>query len=94
MPLARVVTFDDVPQDRVDAMRSEMSSGGRPEGMPATEIMLLYDGEAERAVAIVFFDDEDDYHAGDAFLNAMPAGDTPGRRTSVAKYEVAVRMTA
>ena len=25
-------------------------------------------------------------------LNAMPAGDTPGSRTSVAKYRVAARM--
>jgi len=26
-------------------------------------------------------------------LSAMPAGDTPGRRTSVTKYNVATRMT-
>jgi hypothetical protein len=26
-------------------------------------------------------------------LNAMPAGDTPGQRTSVAKYDVATRMS-
>jgi hypothetical protein len=42
---------------------------------------------------IVFFDTEDDYRRGDQVLNAMPAGDTPGRRTSVAKYEVPIRMT-
>ena len=42
---------------------------------------------------IVFFDTEDDYRQGDAMLNAMPAGDTPGSRTSVEKYEVPIRMT-
>ncbi len=44
------------------------------------------------ALAIVFFDNEEDYAKGDAALNAMPASDTPGQRTSVAKYDVAVRM--
>jgi hypothetical protein len=39
------------------------------------------------------FDTEDEYRVGDEFLNAMPAGDTPGRRTSVTKYEVALHMT-
>jgi hypothetical protein len=42
----------------------------------------------------VFFDNEADYQHGDAALNAMPAGDTPGTRTSVTRYEVAVHKTA
>ena len=42
---------------------------------------------------IVFFETEEDYQRGDAALSAMPAGDTPGRRASVAKYQVAFRMT-
>ena len=41
---------------------------------------------------VVIFDNEDDYKKGDQILDAMPAGDTPGRRTSVAKYGVATRM--
>jgi hypothetical protein len=57
-------------------------------------MIVLHDPDAERSVAIVFFDNEDDYEQGDATLNAMPAGDTPGQRTSVTKYDVAVRMTA
>jgi hypothetical protein len=71
-----------------------MQEGERPEGLPATEMIVLHDPDAERSVAIVFFDNEDDYEQGDATLNAMPAGDTPGQRTSVTKYDVAVRMTA
>ena len=54
---------------------------------------MLHDAEAEKSVVIVFFDTEDDYRKGDEMLNAMPAGDTPGSRTSVAKYEVPIRMT-
>jgi hypothetical protein len=53
---------------------------------------VLHDPEAEKSLVILFFDNEDDYRRGDEALNAMPAGDTPGQRTSVAKYEVAARM--
>ena len=42
---------------------------------------------------VVFFDNDEDYQRGDAALSAMPAGDTPGQRTSVTKYQVAMRMT-
>ena len=41
---------------------------------------------------LLFFDSEEDYRQGDEALSAMPAGDTPGQRTGVAKYQVAVRM--
>ena len=40
------------------------------------------------------FESEDDYKKGDEILSAMPAGDTPGQRTSVTKYNVATRMTS
>jgi hypothetical protein len=93
MALARVVTFEGVSKDRMDEMEREMRESERPEGVPATEMMILHDPEAEKSVAILLFETEDDYRQGDETLNAMPAGDTPGRRTSVAKYNVAVRMT-
>ena len=92
MALARVVTFDGVDQDRIAEMKREMEGSERPEGVPASEMMVLHDPEASKAVAIVFFENEDDYKTGDATLDAMPAGDTPGSRTSVTKYEVAIRM--
>jgi hypothetical protein len=93
MALARAVTFDGVGKDRIDQIKREMSEGEQPEGIPATEVVVLHDPEAERALVIVFFETEDDYRRGDETLNAMPAGDTPGRRTSVTRYDVAVRMT-
>ena len=93
MALARVVTFEGVGKDRMEEMRTRIS-GERPEGMPATEIIVLHDAEAEKALVIVFFENEEDYRKGDEILSAMPAAETPGRRASVARYEVGVRMSA
>jgi hypothetical protein len=93
MALARVVTFEGVSKDRVDEMDREMRDGQPPEGLDATEVIVLHDPEAEKSLAIVFFETEDDYKRGDEILGAMPTGDTPGRRTSVTKYTVATRMT-
>jgi len=92
MPLARVVSFDGVTRDRMQEMQSEMRDSQPPEGVPAKEIILLHDADAEKSVVILFFDSEEDYARGDEALSAMPAGDTPGQRTGVAKYDVAVRM--
>jgi hypothetical protein len=94
MAFARVVTFEGVSKERMDEMKREMADGERPEGLPASELIVLHDPESEKSVAIVFFETEDDYRQGDELLNAMPAADTPGRRTSVTKYDVAHRMTA
>ena len=93
MALARVVSFDGVDSDRMAEMQREMEGGERPDDVPAKEIVVLHDPEAEKSLVILFFETEDDYRRGDEALNAMPAGDTPGQRTSVTKYQVAVRMT-
>jgi hypothetical protein len=93
MALARVVTFEDVGSDRIAELRRQVTEGEPPEDLPASELVVLHDPDGERSIAIVFFDNEDDYERGNAALDAMPAGDTPGRRTSVTKYDVAIRMT-
>jgi hypothetical protein len=92
MPLARVVTFDGVSSERIAEMQQEMQGSERPDNVPAKEILVLHDPEAEKSLVVVFFETEDDYKRGDEALSAMPAGDTPGKRTSVAKYQVAFRM--
>ena len=92
MALARVVSFDGVTQDRIQEMQSELRDSVPPEGLPAKEIVVLHDPDAEKSLVILFFDSEEDYRQGDETLNAMPAGDTPGQRSGVAKYDVAVRM--
>ena len=95
MALARVVTFEGVGSDRMEELRREMQEGReRPEGLPASELIVLHDPQAEKSLVMVFFENEDDYRKGDEVLSAMPAGDTPGRRTSVSRYEVAVRRSA
>jgi hypothetical protein len=94
MALARVVTFEGVSKERADQLGREISEGERPEGLPATGMILLHDPDAEQAIAIVFFDNEDDYRQGHETLDAMPSDGTPGRRASVAKYHVAAHVTA
>jgi len=94
MALARVVSFEGVSSDRVEAMKRQIGEGERPEGLPATEIVMLHDPEAEKSLVILYFETEDDYRQGEETLNAMSSDDTPGQRTSVGRYDVAVRMTA
>ena len=93
MALARVVSFEGVSKDRMEQMNQEVREGGPPEGLPAKEIVVLHDGDAEKSLVILFFENEDDYKRGDEMLNAMAADETPGRRSWVTKYDVATRMT-
>ena len=99
MALARVVAFDGVTDERiaqrVDAILDAGFVGGdpQPEGLNATEMLLLHNSGDAKTLAIVFFDSEEDYARGDEILSAMPRDDTPGQRTSVSKYDVAMRMT-
>src|SRR5215470_12574827 len=78
MAFARVVTFDGVSQERMDELNSRMESGEPPEGMPDAELLVLHDPDSEKSIAIVIFDNEDDYKKGDEILGGMPSGDTPG----------------
>jgi hypothetical protein len=94
MALARVVAFDGVDEQRIADMKRNVEEGERPDDLPASEIMILHDPDGQRSLAIVFFENEDDYRKGDATLSAMPADAVPGRRTSVDKYQVAIRATA
>jgi hypothetical protein len=91
MAVARVVTFDGVTKDRMDEMNREMSEGDPPEGFPSAEVIVLHDAGAEKSLVVVF-ETDDDYNRADEIMNAMPAGDTPGKRTSVTRYDVAQRM--
>jgi len=94
MALARVVSFEGVTSDRMAKLRSEIEDGDPPEGMPPAELVILHDADNERSLAIVIVDNEDDYRKADEILGSMPGPDTPGQRTSVTKYDVAVRANA
>jgi hypothetical protein len=92
MAVARVVTFDGVTKDRMEEMNREMSEGEPPEGFPSAEVIVLHDAGAEKSLVVVIFETDDDFNRADEIMNAMPAGDTPGKRTSVTRYDVAQRM--
>jgi hypothetical protein len=94
MALARVVSFDGVSSDRMAQMKQDMEASERPDEVPASEIVVLHDPQADKALVVLFLDSDEDYRRADEYLSAMPASDTPGQRTSVTKYEVAFRMTA
>lgn len=94
MGYARVVTFDGVSAQRMSEMKRQMEDGGRPDEVPATEILVLHDPDGEQSLVVLFFDSAEDYARADVALDAMSAGETPGERTSVRRYEVASRMTA
>ena len=93
MALARVVAFDGVERAHIDDLVKQVQDNPRPDDIPASEMFLLYDADGGRSLAVLLFDNEDDYQRGDAALNAMDRGDTPGNRTGVSKYEVALHMT-
>jgi hypothetical protein len=93
MTFARVVQFEGVPTERMLQMKEQIEQGEQPEDIPASEILLLHEPTSEKALAVLLFDTEDDYRTGDAALNAMDRGDTPGSRTGVTKYTVAVHRT-
>lgn len=92
MALARVVTFDGVDSDRINHVKQQIEGGERPEEIP-TEIIVLHDPDGEKSLTIVFFENEEDYRKGHEFLDSMPRDNTPGQRTSVQKYDVAVRSS-
>ena len=94
MAVARVVTFQGVSNERISDLRNRIEAGDQPEGLNPSHMLLLHDANDQSAIAILIFDTEDDYRRAGQVLDAMPAGDTPGSRASVKKYDVAVHATA
>lgn len=92
MAIARVATFDGVTTERIEELKARVQTGERPEGLNATETIFLHDADTGGAVAILFFESEEEYERGNEVLEAMSPADTPGERTTVKKYEVAMRM--
>ena len=93
MSLARVVTFSGVSSDRIEELKREIDEGEQPEGLNPSEVLVLHDSDSSEAIAILFFDSDEDYQRGHEVLDAMPAPETPGERTAVKRYEVAIRKS-
>jgi hypothetical protein len=92
MAYARVATFENVPQEALEEITTQIRDGERPEGLPATEVIVLADREGGKMQAITFFDSEEDYRRGDETLRGMSPPGAMGS-ASVAKYEVAVKRS-
>jgi len=93
LAFARVVTFENINPDNVARIRQSMESGDVPEGMPPSQVLFLHDKGTDTALAIVIVETEDEYRQVDEILGGVPANQAAGRRTGVAKYEVAVRAS-
>jgi hypothetical protein len=92
MAYARLATFEGVEQSGVDELVRQIREGDPPEGLPATEVIILFDG-ASKLQAITFFDSEEDYRRGDEVLSGLNPAVREGKRTSLEKYEVALRRS-
>ena len=83
MAVARVVSFEGVSKDRMDEMNREIEQGERPADIPASEIVVLHDPDADKSLVVLFFENEDDYRRGDETIGKAigreaetPAGDS------------------
>jgi hypothetical protein len=95
---ARVAQWEGAEAQSLEDSAAEIRSqaaDGPPPGVPAKEFLLLHDTAAGKAIAITLFENEEDYRQGDETLNSMsPPGDGMGKRVSVDKFELAVRVDA
>jgi hypothetical protein len=90
---ARVVRFTDVNPERIAEVAAQIEeSGGPPPDIPSTGMKMLLDEAQSTAVAIVFFETEEDMRKGGEALDRMDTSETPGTRASVDLCEVKVEM--
>ncbi|HZO96652.1 MAG TPA: hypothetical protein VFB42_04705 [Gaiellaceae bacterium] len=64
MALARVVSFSGVSRDRIGEMEREMEGQEPPEGLDVSEMIVLHRPEADEALVLLFFENEDELPAG------------------------------
>jgi len=97
---ARVVQWEGADAKALEDSAAQIraraeSEEGPPPGVPAKEFLLFHDTAAGKALAVTLFESEEDYRQGDETLNSMsPPGEGMGRRVSVEKLELVVRVEA
>ena len=94
---ARVAKWEggeaDAMRKAAQEVESDVSSGGMPEGVPATAFLLLIDPDNGRQIGISLFESEENLRKGDEVLNSMnPPEEGIGQRSPVETYEVAVNF--
>ena len=91
---ARITTFEG-GSDIDGAVAEMLSADGPPPGVPATELYVFADHAAAKAIAVAFFETEEDLQTGHATFNTMsPDTGRFGTRTSVELVEVVGHMKA
>ena len=93
MALARVVTFESINPENVARIKEGVERGDVPEGMPPAEFLFLHDESAGSGLVIVIVDSDEDYRRADEIMGSVPADEAAGRRTSVTRYQVAMRAS-
>ena len=93
MALARVVSFENVSKDRIEELKREIERGGATGRLPSTEILSSTTPPPRNRSSSSSSTPTTTTRRATRRSSATPAGDTPGRRASVSKYEVALRMT-
>lgn len=86
---ARIVRFTDINAEQIDRIAGE-AGDGPPPGVPAKKMQMVVDGSQNSAVALIWFETEEDMRQGDEALSAMDASETPGTRVSVDQGEVKI----
>lgn len=90
---ARVVRFTDVSPEQIARIAAQVEEGdGPPPGVPAKGMKMLIDEDQSTAVAILFFETEEDMRKGGEVLDQMDSSETPGTRVSVDLCEVKIEM--
>src|SRR5438128_65904 len=66
--------------------------GRLPDGIPATEFLMLVDRDGGRVVEVLLFETEDDLRRGDETMSGMSPGKGSMHRVAVDRFEVPVRV--
>ena len=90
----RVVRFEDVSAERIQALMAEVEAGGPPPGVSIEKLTLLFDEAQSTAVVLQHFATREDMDAGAAVFAAMDVSETPGTRASVDACEVKLEREA
>jgi hypothetical protein len=89
----RVVRFTDVTPDRIKAVVGRIEQSGPPEGVPTTDIKVMFDEAQGTAVVFQYFETAEEMEAGAKAMSAMDASETPGTRVSVDACEMVIERT-
>lgn len=90
----RIVRFTDVAPDRIKAVVGRIEqAGGPPEGVPTTELKVMFDEAQRTAVVLQYFETAEDMQAGERAMSQMDASETPGTRASVDMCEMVLERT-